>query len=701
MENKKVIGMRAWLVYFGVFLFAIAIIARLVHIQFVEGDALREKAREMTMRYDPVEEMRGSILSSDGSILATSIPIFDIRMDLGTKAYTESYFSENVDSLAYQLSKLFRDKGKSDYKMLLMHGWNEKDRYLLLKKNATYAQLKKVRRMPIFRLGRFKGGLVAVEKSRRELPFKELALRTIGFERDSLKVGMEGGFSNYLTGTSGKRLVRKLANGAWMPVNSKDDIEPKDGNDIISTLDVNIQDVAEDALLRNLQENEADRGCVILMEVQTGYIKAIANLSRTADGRYVEDMNHAISDAAEPGSTFKTISLMAALNDGLVNLDSTVNITGGRTNFCNQTMKDSHEGGPSLITVREALYESSNVGISKVIVRAYGQHPGNFRSALGKIGVDKPLGLDIRGEGKPYVKDTNDKYWTDCYSVPWMSVGYELQITPIQTLAYYNAIANNGVLVKPLFVKEIRQFGKVVKTFEPEVINKEVCSKEVALQLRSLLEGVVKKGTGKRLDNELYSIAGKTGTAQIHQTNKGFNKSNYKASFVGYFPADKPKYSCIVVVNSPSKGVYYGGAVAAPVFKEIADKIYATQLDIHPKKKPLPASPEIPRVLAGNKYDILTIYKGLGYTPPVKESSAVWIESLGDSTGTRYYDRIEPLQGVPNVIGMSPKDGIYLLEKSGYRVKVVGRGQVASQQPAAGSAATKNSTVILQLGNTL
>jgi len=701
MDNKKIIGLRAWLVYFSVLLFALAIIARLATIQFVEGDALREKAREMTMRYDPVEEMRGSILASDGSILATSIPIFDIRMDMGTAAYSEAFFSEQVDSLAYYLSRLFKDKSKSDYKIALMHGWNDKDRFLLLKKNATYAQLKKVRKMPIFRLGRFKGGLVAIEKSRRELPFKELALRTIGFQRDSLKVGMEGGFTEYLTGTSGKRLVRKLANGAWMPVNSKDDIEPKDGNDIVSTLDVNIQDVAEDALLRNLQENEADKGCVIVMEVATGYVKAIANLSRNSEGNYVENMNNAISDAAEPGSTFKMVSLVVAMNDGLIDLDSLVNIGGGTTMFCNQTMRDSHQGGPSVISIRKALYESSNVGISKVIVKAYGNHPERFREGLRKIGIDQPLGLDIRGEAKPYMKDTNDKYWTDCYTVPWMSVGYELQITPMQTLAFYNAIANGGVLVRPLFVKEIRQFGKVVKTFGPVVLNKAICSKETDLKARSLLEGVVTEGTGKKLHNDLYSIAGKTGTAQIHQVNKGFNKSNYKASFVGYFPADKPKYSCIVVVNSPSKGVYYGGAVAAPVFKEIADKIYATQLDIHPQKKILPASPEIPRVLAGSKYDIRKIYETLGYAMPLKETAAIWMESLGDSTHVSYTDRAEPVYGVPNVMGMSAKDGIYLLEKSGYRVRLSGKGQVRNQIPAAGTVAIKNSTVILELGNVL
>ena len=436
------------------------------------------------------------------------------------------------------------------------------------------------------------------------------------------------------------------------------------------------------------------------MEVETGYIKAIANLSRKSDGRYVEDMNYAISDAAEPGSTFKTVSLAVALNDGLINIDSTINIGGGSVMFCNQTMRDSHEGGPSLLTIRECLYHSSNVGVSKVITHAYGRHPKNFRAGLARIGIDQPLGLDIKGEAKPYIKDTADKYWTDCYSVPWMSVGYELKISPIQTLTFYNAIANNGVKVKPLFVREIRQYGRVVKTFPPEVLMKEMCSKEVVAKLRSMLEGVVKFGTGKKLDNELYSIAGKTGTAQIHQLGKGFDKTNYKASFVGYFPADKPKYSCIVVINSPSKGVYYGGAVAAPVFKEIADKIYATQLDIQPKRKPQARSLEIPRVVAGNKFDIQKIYSALGYAP-LKESSAVWLEYLGDSSSTRYSERIEPAIGIPNVVGMSPKDGIYLLEKSGFRVRLSGRGQIKNQIPAAGSVAIKNATVILELGNPL
>jgi cell division protein FtsI (penicillin-binding protein 3) len=687
-----------YLVYLAVLIFGIIIIARVAHIQFVEGDELKKKVEQNTLRYFPIDEIRGTILDCDGSILATSVPIFDIGMDLGTGYYDDEYFRENVDSLARNLSKLFMDKSRMEYKRLLEQGWEDKDRYLPLKRNVTYTQLKKMRRFPIFRLGRFKGGLVAVEKSKREIPFQQLAARTIGFERKGYKVGLEGGYSQYLEGVSGKRLMRKLSNGDWMPVSNKNEIEPKDGYDIVTTIDINIQDVAENALMRCLQQNEADHGCAILMEVQTGHIKAIANLTRMGNGSYQEVMNYALAEASEPGSTFKLMSLMVALEDEKIRITDTVDCGSGVYFFCNQQMRD-HDGGLGRLSVKQIFEHSSNIGVSKIIYKSYIKEPEKFVDGLYRMGLNKSLEIDIPGEANPKIKSTKSKAWTDCYSLAWMSVGYELAITPMQTLNFYNAVANNGVMVKPMFVKEIRQSGQVIKSFSPEITNKAICSEKTIKSARAMLEGVVTNGTARNVLNAVYKIAGKTGTAQIANLSDGYDHENYKASFAGYFPADNPRYSCIVVVNNPSKGKIYGSAVAAPVFKEIADKVYATQLDIHQEKKNIPDSPDLPFANGGYQRDLQNIYTALSYQYTTPDASSVWVATISDSTGTSIQPRNFMEGSIPNVTGMSVKDGVYLLEKMGLKVRLSGKGVIRKQNPAAGTKYTTRTLVSLELAS--
>ncbi|MHC1705958.1 MAG: penicillin-binding protein [Bacteroidales bacterium] len=696
-DKNRAILLRVLLVYASVVLFSVLIISRIIQIQFVEGEVWKQKAKDLTLRYFPVDEMRGSILSADGSILATSIPIFDIRMDLNGGYYSEEFFRENVDSLAYHMAKLFGDKSKKEYKSLMMQGFKEQDRFLLLKRNVTYAQLKKIRKFPIFRLGRYKGGLVTVEKSRREIPFRMLAARTIGFEREGVSVGLEGGYNQYLKGVSGRRLMRKLSNGAWMPVDSRTDIEPKDGNDIITTIDIAYQDVAEDALYRCLVDNEADHGCVVLMEVETGHVKAIANLTRQEDGTYTEAMNYAISECTEPGSTFKLASLMVALEDKVVDLEDTVDIEGGRHWYFNQLMRDSHEGHTRRISVRKAFEISSNVGISKIIYSHYYDKPQDFIDGLYRMSVNKKLELDINGEARPLVKSTKSPLWSKYYSLAWMSVGYEVAITPLSLLTFYNAVANDGKMLKPMFVKEIRQSGITIETFEPMVINKAICSPATLKKARELLEGVVTQGTAKHLFNTVYQIAGKTGTAQIANDAEGYDHVNYKASFVGYFPADDPKFSCIVVVNNPSKGKYYGGAVSAPVFKEIADKVYATCLDLHhPVTLKEAVINDIPRIVAANKDDLNQVLTSLGY-PYSAEEGSPWLESTGDSLKLGFRIRNFPEGTVPNVIGMGAKNGIYLMERTGLKVKITGRGIIKKQSLEPGTPVNKNTLITLEL----
>ncbi|MCX6272915.1 MAG: penicillin-binding protein [Bacteroidetes bacterium] len=695
-DKKKDILWRVYLVYFSVIIFGLTIIGRIIHIQFIEGDIWRNKAKEMTYRYFPVDEMRGSILAADGSMLATSVPIFDLRMDLNTNYYTEDFFQANVDSLSYCLSRLFGDKSRREYKNMIEQAYKESDGFLLLKRNVTYSQLKKVRTFPIFRLGRYKGGLVVVEKSRRELPFKMLASRTIGFEREGVNVGLEGGYNKYLRGVSGRVLMRTLSNGAYMPVDSKTDIEPKDGNDIVTTLDVTFQDVAEDALTRCLIANEADHGCAILMEVKTGEIRAIANLTRMEDGSYAEMMNYAISEASEPGSTFKLPSLMVALEDKVIDLNDTVDTEGGRHWYFSQLMRDSHAGGYGRISVKKAFELSSNVGISKIIYKSYYQNPQAWVDGLYRMSLNKPLELDINGEARPIIKSTKNPLWSKFYSLAWMSVGYEVAVTPLQILTFYNAVANDGVMVKPMFVREIRESGLTIESFEPQIINKAICSKSTIKMARQILEGVVKEGTAKNLFSTVYQIAGKTGTAQIANEADGYDHVNYKASFVGYFPADHPKYSCIVVVNNPTKGVYYGGAVAAPVFKEIADKVYATTLDIHQENEVTTISKDIPKVLAANRYDIGKVVTTLGFTHTADVGS-VWLQQVADSTRLYFRPKSMTDGAVPDVTGMSAKDAVFLMEKNGLRVRILGKGAIKRQSLLPGTKAAKNTLVTLEL----
>ncbi|MBW6490193.1 MAG: transpeptidase family protein [Lentimicrobium sp.] len=699
MENKGEILKKVYLVYFVLVLLGLAILGKAAYIQFVEGDEWREKAKKLSIRYENIEATRGNILAADGSLLAASVPVFELRIDAGNTHFEDDFYFENVDSLAWHLSNHFRDRSKKEYLELLVKGRKQNNRYLLLKRNLTYEDLKKVRKFPIFRLGKYKGGLIFQSKYRRELPFKYLAFRTIGWDKEGTEndIGLEGAYSQLLEGESGQRLMQRIANGVWRPLNEENEIEPRNGYDIVTTIDINIQDVAEDALMRQLIANEADHGCVVLMEVKTGYIVAIANLGKNKEGVYEEKYNYAIGESSEPGSTFKLASLLAALDDGLISLNDTVDTQGGAVKFANRTMKDSHHGGYGRISVRRAFELSSNVGISKSIHNAYKDKPQQFIDKLYAMRLNQPLGLDITGEGHPGIKDTKNKYWSKV-SLPWMSIGYEVAITPLQTLAFYNAVANNGVLVKPLLVREIRSAGEVIDTFEPVVLSQSITKKTESIAMaRSLLEGVVEKGTATHLKNPVYKIAGKTGTAQIAQDNAGYNKSNYKASFVGYFPAEDPKYSMIVVINKPSKGVYYGGSIAGPVFKEVADKVYSTRLDITPRiNDTLINRPQL--FASGNSKELITLFKSVNASVPGNLDEGDWIacRKLNEVTETKAIEISEGI--IPDVKGMGARDAFYLLESTGIKVQVTGKGKVRKQSIPAGTKVVKGSTCVIELG---
>lgn len=695
MKNKKNTIKRIYVVYFGILLLAAGIVSKASIIIFIEGDKWEAKAAAHTLKYNKVEAVRGNIYANDGSLLATSIPRYEIRFDSKSAAITDKIFKKEIDSLCFHLAQTFEGKSKNQWKNELISSRNRSARYHLIARRVSYIKLKKVKTFPLFRKGRYKGGFIYIQKNRREKPFQILASRTIGYSRENSKpVGLEGAYEKELSGISGIRLEQKIAGGVWKPVNDDNEIEPEDGADIVTTIDVNIQDVAENALLEQLLKQDAHHGCVVLMEVKTGQVKAIANLTRSSEGKYGEQYNYAVGESTEPGSTFKLASLIAAMEDGYIELDDSIETGNGVYKFYDQKMYDSHVGGFGTITVKQVFEKSSNIGVAKIINDNYAKNPQKFIDRLYKMNLNQKLDLEIFGEGTPHIKSANNPTWSGI-SLPWISHGYEVSLTPLQILTFYNAVANDGVMVKPQFVQEIRKMGKIVQTMEPQIINPAICSKQTIIKAKKMLEGVVENGTAKNLKNADYKIAGKTGTAQIFNRETGTykNKKNmsYQASFVGYFPADQPKYTCIVIVIAPSKDVYYGNLVAGPIFKKIADKVYATSINIHKELQNiegLATRTTIPISKNGNYNDLGKVYKELDIKENWKSDPGTWVITSTGSKNVALYRRAYKNKIIPNVVGMDLKDAIYLMENMGIQVEFEGRGVIKEQTPKAGAPIT-------------
>jgi cell division protein FtsI (penicillin-binding protein 3) len=688
MDNKQYIMKRTYVVYAGVCLFAFAVLFQLFKVQYVEGDKWRAKAKELTTQYQTIDASRGNIFSADGSLLATSLPIYELHMDMRAEAITDKLFAKNIDSLAIQLNALFNDKTVAAYKKELKRARRNKERYHLLQRGVRYTQLKEVKQFPIIKLGKYKGGLIVLQQDKREQPFKNLAVRTIGYDRAGKPVGIEGKYNDYLVGQQGKRLMQKIAGSVWMPINSENEVEPHDGADITTTIDVNIQDVAQHALITQLKKHKAHHGCVIVMEVATGQIKAIANYTRKDTATYLEQYNYAIGEATEPGSTFKLASYLAAIDDGYIKISDTIDAEGGRKKFYDRIVRDSHDG-TNRISVQHAFETSSNVAIAKIINKYYAKNPRKFTDKLYSLNLNKPTGIELNGEAQPRIKSPKDKDWYGT-SLPYMAHGYELTVTPLQTLTLYNAVANNGVMVKPMLIKNIQRSGTMLKQFNTTVINNAICKPSTIKQLRTMLEGVVQQGSAQNLKTNYMKIAGKTGTAVIASSKGSYNNTEesteakaYQASFAGYFPAENPVYSCIVVVNNPSGKLYYGNVVAGPIFKEVADKIYATQLNLQTTpvvdttfkiKKPL--------VQMGNSNDFATIMRAVLHNDNYK-TNADWVKIDVDNK-VAHNTKIETSFNkklFSGLIGMGARDAVYLLENKGYSVIVRGKGNVKRITP--------------------
>ena len=701
-KQRRMLMLRGYFVYILLVIFSGVVLTKVWHIQFFEGNRWQAQLEALTTDLRSIPATRGNIYGADGSLLATSIPVFEIRMDMQAEGLKDDVFNQGVDSLSICLANLFGDKTAAQYKQDLQTARREGKRYFLVHANVDYDKVKKAREFPIFRKGRFKGGVIFEKYTVRKHPLGNLAIRTIGYEKPgSQPVGLEGAFNVYLKGRPGSRYEKRLAGGIWMPISDHNVVDPQDGADVYSTIDPNIQDVANNALRTQLIKHSADHGCVVLMEVKTGFVRAIANLTRQDDGSYKEDYNYAVGEATEPGSTFKLASLMAALEDGKIKITDSIDIYHGRFRYYDRVMRDAGDHGQTL-TVKQCFEKSSNVGVSRLIYNNYKNDPQQFVDRLNAMGLNEPLGLEIPGEGQPRIKNTTDPGWSGV-SLPWMSIGYEVLETPMQILALYNSVANDGVLVRPQFVEEIKRGSQVIRKSEPIVLKSSICSKETLKSLRSMMEGVVQDhGTASNLMNSNYKIAGKTGTAQIANAKYGYKydqEISYQASFVGYFPADNPMYSCIVVVNAPSNEVYYGNQVAGPIFKEISDKVYAQHYDLFKHHVPHTeiASVEIPISTNGNAHDLKTIYQHLKVPYTGNLQNAEWVHT-STSKDTVHIDNLSVHSGlVPNVLGMGLEDALYLLEKNGLKVKVNGYGTVQKQSLLPGSRLDGAQTITLDL----
>ena len=650
-------------------LFLLVIIFRVINLQYAQGDVYRKLATELTVRQDTIYANKGNVYAADGNLLATSMSKFNIFMDLVT--VNSTVFEENIVELSTELSKML-GHSSSYYQKRLRTAKNKKRRYFLITRNIGYTDYLKMKKFPIFNLGVYKGGFIAKHRTERAHPIGKIAERTIGYDDFRGEAGIEGAFADYMQGENGIRWVQKIAKNQWKPIADFNEKEPIDGHDIITTIDVNIQDITHHALLRKLEYFEADHGCAVVMETATGEIKAISNLGRTKKGKYYEKRNYAVWESNEPGSTFKLASLTAAIDDKVIDTSTVVDTGKGRIYIHGSKVEDSHRGGYGKISAARVFEVSSNVGIVKLMRKHYDHQPEKFIKKLETYGFTKPIGFKIKGEGKPVVPKPSDKRWNKI-SLEWMSWGYGISITPMQTLMFYNAIANNGVMVKPRFIKELRSQDKIEEVFETVVLNPKIASDVTLSKIRKVLENVVIRGTANNIYSSNFSMAGKTGTAKKYlpkHTDKngktiaaGYSNSRYVASFAGFFPANKPKYSCIVVIHDPKKEKgYYGAIVAAPVFKEIAQKIYTT-----------------------TPVDNQSVEDKVKFDEIEKEYS-------------KYDDKLSKnYKKIPNVKGMSGMDALSLLENIGLKVKTYGVGKVKYQSLRKGEKLIKGKTIILKL----
>ena len=707
MDVKKDILWRVYLCFIGIVLLGAVVLGRAFYIQHSEGTYWIRMGDSLHLKFMPLDAERGTIYSEDGNMLSTSVPIFDVYVDFGADGLREKdgqRFKNNIDSLSFNMAKLFKDKTAADYKKEMQLAYKNTDRYYPLKKKISFVEYALLRDFPLVRQGRNKSGFIIDLRDKRINPYVLLANRTIGLSRDnaSKNVGIEQSYDSLLRGTTGQRLMRYVA-GAYMPVEGVE-VEPENGKDIVTTLDTYMQDVAENALMKMLVGNNSLHGTAIVMETATGKIKAIANLGKQQNGTYIEDLNYGIGKATEPGSIFKLATLISLIEDKYVDKNSIVDCEGGSKYFYGLKIKDSHLGAGA-VTVKDAFAHSSNVAFAKLADQYYHTQPSKFIDHLHTFRLDTLTGIDITASsGRPTIKKPTNRSWANT-TIPYMAHGYEELVTPLHMLMLYNAVANNGKMMKPYLVKAVREYGIDIKTIQPQVLVEKICSDETLAQVRECLGAVVDSlhGTGhKILFDSTYSIAGKTGTAVTALDNKGYNKGNkiYQASFIGYFPANQPKYTMAVVIqNSNESKLIYGADVSGTVFKEISDKIYGRYLS---NKKYV--TPSVSDTLLYNYYgmknELNSIFETLKIPFTDSANGGYWrAMSLKNNMAMLQFpaDAAGATMAAPNVTGMGLKDAVYLAENKGLKVVATGRGRVISQSILPGTTFKKGQTITLFL----
>ena len=706
--------MKTYVVYLLVLLFGIAIIAKIILMQTKDNSELLERAEQREYRVKTLEASRGNIFSSDGQLMATSIPLYDVFFDY--KAVDSVFFAQNIDSLCLQMADLFPKRNATQWKAFFAEGKARKNRHYKIALNITQTELRQMQNFVIFNRGIYKGGIIYEKKIRREHPYKELASLMLGManEDKGYYFGIEGAYNDFLKGQNGRQLVRRIHHGDWIPVNSDEDTDAKNGDDVITTFDIKLQDIVESALNNTLITNKAEQGCAILMDVETGYVKALANLRLNHEtGKYEESYNVALTERYEPGSVFKIASMVVLLNHHEnTKLTDLVNIGTGPIKFSNRVMKDDHSfarGG--ICTVQEVIEQSSNKGTAVLITKAFAAHPEKYVDGLYALGLNKKIGTGITGEAQPVIKHPNDKtkdgrkLWSNV-SLPWMSIGYEVNVTPMQLLMLYNAIANGGRMMKPQFVTEIRRGNQTIEKYDPIVINEHIASPASIEKLQTMLEGVAIRGTAKRqFTGCVVSVAGKTGTAQYYDKVQGYayhepgiGRKLYNTTFVGYFPTDKPRYSCIVMVSRARGAKWAAGGVSAPGFREIAEKVYATRIGIQ----------EDDTIAIQNDYSwgpVLARHeKETSFLNSISKNfndfaiNSDWVSVESTESGQISIREAQLAENiVPNVVGMNVTDAVYLLENMGIKTKFNGQGTVMEQSLHAGDTIKANAVIHLKL----
>ena len=654
----KKIMTRFYIVISTMIIFSFLLMGKLIYIQVFEGERYKVIASNQTVKNVVLQPSRGNIYSEDGSLMATSVAQYEVRWD--SKVPSNSLYNNDKENLAKGLSSILQIPHTELIEKLENARMNN-NRYMLVAKNLSYSKLKKIKSLPIFNLPSFKGGIIIEQQIKREHPLGKIAERTIGYELKSLngnyfRVGIEGAFGTYLRGEEGRRLKQRIANGQWKPINDVNEKEPTQGYDVFTTINLNIQDIAHSALLEQLEKYKADHGSAVVMESRTGKIRAIVNLGRTTENTYYEKLNYAVGELNEPGSTFKLISMIAALEDKVVDPEQLIDTGNGEIIFYNKyKVRDTKKGGYGLIPASKVFESSSNTGMVNIVYNHYKDDPSKFVNRLYNMGINRSLGLSIKGEPEPKIPYPTDKDW-DGLDLPWMAYGYGVAMTPLQILSFYNAIANDGELLRPKFIEKIANAGeKPQKIFKKEILNPSICSKETLTKIKSMLFNVVDKkwGTAYQIKDSLFDVAGKTGTCQLDYT-KG--EVQYISSFVGYFPVENPIYSCIVVIHRPDKKLgYYGSTVAAPVFKKIAKKIYiSTPKETNIKRSEINISLEKTKQTKTNKTQI------------------------------------------PDLIGKSNLDAISIVQKLGLNFKIIGEGRVIKQSIKAGTRIKEGELIILE-----